>query len=515
MKRIFTFIAIVCLTAFSINVFAVSKGDTFTDDQGVTYEAISGTQAAITGIDGTTANVVVPSVIQMETGKCHVVSVADNAVNNNTKLYTLVLPKTIQTIGEYAFWKTTSLYKVEFEEGIKLQEIKAGAFSNCTGLIDIQIPVWTETIGGDTETFPHIRAKAFDQVPNIGYPITSKDKNYPWGARNVNGTVDGFLLLTTYDTDAKIQLFVCATAVSGAVVIPETVTKICARAFQNCVNMTSVLIPENIKTIESQLFKNCMGLTSIICKLTTPPVSAYYMDSYPEFDGVDENIPVYVPKGTIPAYQAADGWKKFKNYKEIDDQTIDDLTKYTVTLSVNDPAMGTVKGAGTFDGGSDVTIEAKANTGYKFVKWSDNNAEALRTIKLVKDTSLTAYFEADGDEPPAPQQFTITVSVNDPVMGQVTGGGVYEENADVTLTAVAFEGYEFVQWTDGVLNNVRSFKATKDAAYTAVFQAIQQEGIEAVQAVLNTAEPMFNLLGQEVDITYHGIVIQNGHKFVR
>ncbi|MBR6508093.1 MAG: hypothetical protein IKT19_01055, partial [Paludibacteraceae bacterium] len=43
----------------------------------------------------------------------------------------------------------------------------------------------------------------------------------------------------------------------------------------------------------------------------TPPD----VGSYP-FNGVNVNIPVYVPKGTIDAYKNATGWRIFNNYQE-------------------------------------------------------------------------------------------------------------------------------------------------------------------------------------------------------
>ena len=33
--------------------------------------------------------------------------------------------------------------------------------------------------------------------------------------------------------------------------------------------------------------------------------------------------------------------------------------------------------------------------------------------------------------------------------------------------------------------------------------------------VLDLTRPMFNVLGQPVGVEYHGVVIQNGHKYVR
>ena len=34
------------------------------------------------------------------------------------------------------------------------------------------------------------------------------------------------------------------------------------------------------------------------------------------FDGIDENIPVIVPTGTVEAHKAADGWSYFKNIQD-------------------------------------------------------------------------------------------------------------------------------------------------------------------------------------------------------
>lgn len=41
--------------------------------------------------------------------------------------------------------------------------------------------------------------------------------------------------------------------------------------------------------------------------------------------------------------------------------------KYTITVNVNDPAMGTVTGGGEFKENTQISIEAKANEGYIFV----------------------------------------------------------------------------------------------------------------------------------------------------
>ncbi len=74
------------------------------------------------------------------------------------------------------------------------------------------------------------------------------------------------------------------------------------------------------------------------------------------------------------------------------------------------------------------------------------------------------------------EQYTITVNANDPTMGTVTGGGTYDLNATITLTATPNEGYEFVSWNDGNVENPRNITVTADATYTATFQAVGNGG---------------------------------------
>lgn len=65
------------------------------------------------------------------------------------------------------------------------------------------------------------------------------------------------------------------------------------------------------------------------------------------------------------------------------------------TITVNATAGGTATGGGTYETGSSVTIKATPNTGYKFVKWSDGNTNATRTVTATADITYTAYFELD------------------------------------------------------------------------------------------------------------------------
>lgn len=65
--------------------------------------------------------------------------------------------------------------------------------------------------------------------------------------------------------------------------------------------------------------------------------------------------------------------------------------KLTVTAGTG----GTVSGGGTYNYNTSATLKATANSGYHFVKWSDGNTSATRTVTVTEDATYTAIFEQD------------------------------------------------------------------------------------------------------------------------
>ena len=72
--------------------------------------------------------------------------------------------------------------------------------------------------------------------------------------------------------------------------------------------MTGVTIGNSVTSIGNSAFEGCSGLTSIESNATTPPTANDYT-----FKGVNKDIPVYVPEGSVDAYKAAEVWKDFTN----------------------------------------------------------------------------------------------------------------------------------------------------------------------------------------------------------
>jgi uncharacterized repeat protein (TIGR02543 family) len=78
-----------------------------------------------------------------------------------------------------------------------------------------------------------------------------------------------------------------------------------------------------------------------------------------------------------------------------------DVTYYAIwqinsyTLTVTAGTGGTVSGSGTYNYGETATLKATASSGYHFVKWSDGNTNANRTVIVTGNATYTAIFEQD------------------------------------------------------------------------------------------------------------------------
>ncbi|MDA0922715.1 MAG: hypothetical protein O2953_03390 [Bacteroidetes bacterium] len=105
-------------------------------------------------------------------------------------------------------------------------------------------------------------------------------------------------------------------------------------------------------------------------------------------------------------------------------------------------------------------------------------------------------------EPPAPTQYTLTVSAGEG--GTVsTEGGTYDEGTEVTITATPAEGYEFVGW-EGNDNQSNSFTISINSNLTiqANFQIIQSNEDYYSSGDIITIEPV---VFYDRELTVNGI----------
>lgn len=118
-----------------------------------------------------------------------------------------------------------------------------------------------------------------------------------------------------------------------------------------------------------------------------------------------------------------------------------------------------------YEAGTRVTLTAVPEEGYYFSKWSDGVTYAKRNVTMTQNYELQALFEAE-------VCYALTLN-------QTQGGIVvaepnkkcYVEGKEVTLTAIADNGYTFSQWSDGNTSAQRTIVMSEDITLSAVFIA--------------------------------------------
>jgi len=163
------------------------------------------------------------------------------------------------------------------------------------------------------------------------------------------------------------------------------------------------------------------------------------------------------------------------------------LKKIDVTLTVAIQGLGETDpdvGAHVFKYGAIVTLTATPAEGYDFEKWEIEGLgsfnESVKEIKLKDSILATAFF--------AKKSFNIEASVDPENGGIVTGTGSYLFGDTASLTAVAAEGFKFVEWTENgapigsdnplefVVNANRAFVAHFRQEYTVTVSVTPEEG---------------------------------------
>ena len=213
-------------------------------------------------------DIVIPSIIQYNKINYDVISIGDRAFSNSS-ITSISLPNSITTIGIEAFNSCNKLKSINIPNSVT--RIESKAFANCHSLLTAIIPSSVTFIGSSAfsecyalapVTVPKgvtaIGGNAFRHVSNINYSGSATGS--PWGARAVNGFVDGFFV---YNDASKTQLLACFTTVSGDVTIPSTVTSIGKFAFYYCSALTSVTIPTSVTKIENYAFNRCLMISSL------------------------------------------------------------------------------------------------------------------------------------------------------------------------------------------------------------------------------------------------------------
>ena len=229
-------------------------------------------------IDGTacTGEVTIPDTVQR---------INEQAFNENENITSVYIPDSVTEIGNSTFFACTALKKVRLSE--KITTISDALFTR-SGLEEFTIPDSVKTIGmcafmtckslrsmvipdGVTkiDTGAFLECDALEElsipasVSDIGIQIAGRT---PWIEKQheKNGA---FVIIN--------QNLIDIAGVSGTVVIPDGVTRICGSVFLESEGVTDIIVPPAVEYIGPGAFFNCTDLNSITvmnpeCYLSDP-----------------------------------------------------------------------------------------------------------------------------------------------------------------------------------------------------------------------------------------------------
>jgi hypothetical protein len=153
-------------------------------------------------------------------------------------------------------------------------------------------------------------------------------------------------------------------------------------------------------------------------------------------------------------------------------------SQYTVTASPNQTNGGYTTGGGAYTAGAQVTLDATANQGWKFINWTEYGSQvstdATCGITVDSDRNLTANFV---------KQFSISVSSNPANGGYTAGGNTYPSGEMVTLKAYPNNGWVFSKWTENgtTVSTSETYTTYVDASRNLVANFVSTVGLPLYQ----------------------------------
>ncbi|MBQ4601273.1 MAG: leucine-rich repeat domain-containing protein, partial [Clostridia bacterium] len=159
----------------------------------------------------------------------------------------------VTSIGDYAFWRCTSLISVTISDS--LTNIGDSAFGNCTSLESVTIPDSVTNICDEAFSYCSSLKNVYitDIATWCGIDFESSYSNPLYYADN---------------------LYLNGEPITD-LVIPDSATIIGDYAFGNCTFLTSVTISDSVISIGDYAFENCTSLTSVTISDSVTSIGYY------------------------------------------------------------------------------------------------------------------------------------------------------------------------------------------------------------------------------------------------
>lgn len=261
-----------------------------------------------------------------------VTKIANGAFYESPQLRSVILPASVLSVGESAFYGCSRLQRVDLSHVRKigkkafqdckaleavianhLTEVPQSAFESCTSLASVELNAEINSIG--EHAFKHCKALTWIELPN---ELTT-----------INKEAFEDCALTSLDLPTGVvtigeRAFKSCKGLTS-VSLPDVCAKLNKEAFRECTSLAEInlgegllylgdnalretaistlVLPESVTEVGKKVAEKCKSLTRIECRAILPP----------KLDGVSNNkVELYVPATSVNAYHSAKNWKNFK-----------------------------------------------------------------------------------------------------------------------------------------------------------------------------------------------------------
>ncbi len=163
---------------------------------------------------------------------------------------TIEIPKSVTSIGEFAFAECKGLKSIKIPKGVMW--IEKGAFENCENLESVEIPEGVTNIDGWA-------FQACISLINIVLPnsLTKIGDSTFYGCKSLKSIEipDSVTSIGEWTFQGCISL--------EKAILPNSLTMISNSMFKSCTSLTSIRIPDSVTSISQEAFLNCRSLKSI------------------------------------------------------------------------------------------------------------------------------------------------------------------------------------------------------------------------------------------------------------
>ena len=375
-----------------------------------------------------------------------VISIGDHAFIGCTSMTGSFIPTSVESIGASAFNGCVTIDSIAIPASVT--NLGSLAFGNCSGLRSVRV-AYEEPFAIADDVFPYEQATLYVPVgTKKKYRATDGWKNFKiidsgsleegdvFSAETVEGIVMTFMVTSESEktcqvgaNDGNKAITSCRGKVTipimakghtvtyiganafldcnlDSINIPNTVSGIGDKAFENCTNLkllvipnglvnigarsffgcsdlASITIPNSVKSIGQYAFGNCIGLYSVTSLITVPyklDESVFQCTGDYDADIMYSIAKLFVPIGRSATYAATTGWKKFMSIADTD-------TRFKLTYMVD----GTVYKSYDIQAAEVITPEPDpVKEGYIFSGWSD-----IPYLMPAQDVTVTGSFTID------------------------------------------------------------------------------------------------------------------------